>query len=358
MLHDIHVFLHENRFWVLVVTVPGILVSLRIFLAHLSAAKPTAPMQRQPGLIRPQPKPSPKFAETVKAEDFPRTLDSGLAAHIDKGRAVTDRLAPVTVGGDAKKAANDDDEAMGDLFAGLGDDTAAVAKESTTERERKGISETAAIRRVARLEEIGFHHSIASDKVEPGKAPPMGVYAPAPAAHPAAHTPSAASSASTPTPIMVSPVDAAKARLQELGLAGGTAAQAEPTQPAAPELDAILARIDQVLSQDQKKTEVDVRSPVKPDARLRPTETMPPEPRRPDPRQAATQVLQPLSDPDAPAKPATAKPDGGKPDAAKVETKKTTPLWARSDAFDDDADKGDAKKDDGQQLGLFDQDKT
>ncbi|MBA3846158.1 MAG: hypothetical protein H0X45_05880 [Planctomycetes bacterium] len=347
MLHDIHVFLHEYRWFVLVVTVPGIIVSIRIFLAHLAAATPPTSTPRQPGvLIRPHGKPSPKFAETVKAEDFPRTLDAGVAAHLDKSRAATDKLAPVTVGGDTKPS--DDDEAMGDLFAGLGDDTATMAKgdsakhdptkghsakEATTSR--KAISETAAIRRVARLDEIGFHHSIPSDKVEPGRAPPMPVDVPA------------ASATTVVTP--VSPVDAAKARLQELGLSGGAAGSSEAAKPAAPELDAILARIDQVLSQDQKKTEVDIRSAAsKSDARLRPTETMQPEPRRPDPRQAATQVLQPVPDPDAPAK----------PDAAKIETKKATPLWARADAFDEDADKTDAKKDDGQQLGLFDKDKT
>ena len=344
MLHDIHVFLHENRFVVLVVAALGMVVAIRIFVAHFAAARQPVPAARPPGpLIRPQGKPSSKFAETVKAEDFPRSLDAGVAAHLDRGRAVTDKPAPVTVGGD--KASSDDD-AMSDLFSGLGDDTATVAKadaakhdptrshspkEATTERDRKAISETAAIRRVARLEEIGFHHSIPSDKVEPGRAPPMPVDVPS----------------STATTV-VSPVDAAKARLQELGLAGGAAggATAEAAKPAAPELDAILARIDQVLSQDQKKTEVDVRPASRSDARLRPTETLPPEPRRPDPRQAATQVLQPMPDPDAP-----------KADAAKAETKKTTPLWARADAFDEDAEKTDAKKDDGQQLGLFDKDK-
>jgi hypothetical protein len=306
VLHDIHVFLYGHKILVLLVTVPLLIVYGRILYANLVGGQAApAPRARQPDLIRPTGKPSAKFAETVKVDDIPRTLDSGVASHLEKGRAKTDRMAPVTV--DAKPAADDE---MGDMFSGLGapagDDAAAEPGKPLP-----GFTQTGAIRRVARMEEIGFHHSIESDKAEPGKAPPM-------------------------------PSEATE-RLKELAL--GT--PGEPAKSSAPELDAILARIDQVLSQDVKKTEVMEPSapaamPAKPDLRTRPTEVLPPAPVRPDPRQAATQVLSPIGD--APPKP-----------EAKADAGKKTPLWARADAFDEDAEKGDGKKDQGQQLGLFDQ---
>ena len=141
---------------------------------------------------------------------------------------------------------------------------------------------TGAIRRKAsRLEELGFHHGIAFDP-QPGDAAKM-----TPAAPPAAPRSSTA------------------------------------------ELTSILERIDKFLAEDT--------TPAKP-AETKPADTTPAlEPVKPAETVAAASVA--AKAPETPKPPTAAAPAEAKPAADKPDpNRKTQPLWARSDAQDEDLD--------------------
>lgn len=235
--------------------------------AWLQNGAATAEDARRPApLIRPGPKPGSSGSSTTKM--VAPSVNAGLAAHQQRGLAKTAKLPaadrpatpaipspaiPVAKPPSAPAKPADDDDAMNTLFAGVAKPDASPAAEAE--------------RKVSRLQELGFHHSI-------------------------------------------NPSDP-------------TAKAANPTAPRSntAELNSILERIDQFLADEPKDGTKAEAPPAKP------VETVD--------TQAKTEPL-------VAVKPADARPD----------QQKTTPLWARPDAVDEDVTKGE-KPAEGEQQRLF-----
>jgi hypothetical protein len=231
-------------------------------------------------------------------------MNAGVAAHQQRSAAKTAKLpadkpaspviaappatpiAPQIRKPDAATPPSTDDDAMESLFSG-------VSKSGPDEAERKA----------SRLAELGFHHSINT-----------------------------------------------------------TAPADKPAVPAAPrsntaELNAILERIDQFLADEPKdgsassadtaKAATPTAAPITPATSATPTApgtTTPPPERKTELMPASdAPAVTPVALEQKPA-PAPTAPD----QSAKPESQKTTPLWARPDAVDDDVAKKD-QEDNGQQ---------
>lgn len=321
-------FIQDYRWWVLAICVPLILIYGRVLLlAAFGAGAPptkiaTAPIRRLPpkpgAVVKPGMTPPPEGRQEV----LPGSLDAGAAGHQKAGSAKTVKL-PATPGKatdsplTAKKSSTGGDTAIdseADALEGLfgkRDDPSAPSETPSVAVRRKA----------SRMEELGFHHGIATDLTKSDAKPATPV------------APGTATPAATPSSPAILP--------------DGT-----PRSSTA-ELTSILERIDKFLAED---------TPAKPVPTLPPSKT------------ATTTVvktvteddlLKAIDEPVPPAKPATTAPaeDSAakgteampKPaDAAPAKpdpNKKTQPMWARADAQDEDIDapKGDEKKPDGQQ---------
>jgi hypothetical protein len=274
LLYSIHEFLYEHRGWVSLFTIPTGLYYGYILVSGLIAdrrgkdQKLSSDSSRLPRVIKPP----------IRTTPAPDRL---AAAHFAKGHAATELLdAPPMPAPHSKTtetemlpAAEDlqelrpltrhdasNDETVSDVFSGLDDAVASPAGPTTD-----------IVRKANRLEQLGFHVGITSEEKK------IKTPAPADPVEPAAR----------------------QERLSELGLAPAAAPSAPetaPTKPPPPQLDAILAKLDQVLSGEIK----------------------------------------------APAEPTPA-----------AQKKADVPLWARADSFDDDVAKEPKNP---KQLGLFDKD--
>lgn len=223
-----------------------------------STAMPTRPVPPLPRAATPAGSSTTKVAAA--------SVNPGLAAHQQRALAKTAKLPPATPAAPvappkAIPAAKpvDDDEAMNTLFAG-------VAKTAPTPAED-------AERKVSRLQELGFHHSI-------------------------------------------SPSDP-------------KAASANPVAPRTntAELNSILERIDQFLADEPKDTAKPTVPVAAPAAAHKPSDAV---------------DTQAKTEPMVATKAAETKP----------EQQKTTPLWARPDAVDEDVTASD-KPAEGEQQRLF-----
>jgi hypothetical protein len=284
LLHSIHEFLYEHRGWVSLFTIPTALIYGRILILGLIADR----RKHQPFSSDSSPLPQVPVKVVKPPIRTTPAPDRLLATHDAKGRAVTEVLdtppqpAPHsrTTATELLPAPEDrhelrpltrrdpiDAETVSDVFSG-NDDSIKPSGPSTD-----------IVRKANRMEELGLHIGISPSD---GKT----------------KTP-------LPEPAAVVEASARQERLSELGLApaaltsSAPEAAPAPTKPPAPQLDAILAKLDQVLSGEIK----------------------------------------------APAEPALAVPTEKK--------KAEVPLWARADSFDDDVAK---EKNNPKQLGLFDKD--
>lgn len=322
-------FIQEHRWWVLLITVPLILVYGRVlFLAAIGAGAPptkvqTAPIRRLPpkpqpgGVVKPAGlTPPPEGRQEV----LPSSLDAGLSGHQKAGSAKTVKLpatpskptdSPLT----AKKSTTGGD--------GVGDTDADAMEGLFGKRDEPVVpseSPSVALRRKAsRMEELGFHHGILTDQLPTDLSK-------IPAATPVAPTaPVTPASAAANTPI----------------IPGSDGAPRSSTA----ELTSILERIDKFLAED---------TPSKPTATVPPAQS------------ATTAVLKTVSeaeavketvktvDSSAKATEAMAKPEDKAAVTKPDPNKKTQPMWARPDAQDEDveAPKVD-KKPEGDQQRLF-----
>jgi hypothetical protein len=276
-----------------IITVLALIWSIYNFY-HVWTRPPKAPA-RPTG---PRPVETKPGSNPTTRVQFPASLEAGAAAHQQRGAAKTAKL-PV-IGGEQTPAVatdKDDDEAMQTLFANV-----PVDKKSAPEVSNDPGTEAA--RKASRMAELGFHHSINPN---------------APAASAA---PSAAAT--------LMPTDAA------------------PTAPRSntAELNAILERIDQFLAEDPKESakpvtaETGAADKTEAVAQTTKAEMMP-----------ATVVVHSTPN-SAPLEP---KPAAEAVPAAPAETPaistKTTPLWARADAVDEDVSKPEDKP--GEQQRLF-----
>jgi len=322
-------FIQDYRWWVLAFSLPLIVIYGRVLvLAVLGGSAPparpaTAPVRRLPPKPQPGSMVKPSGATPPpegRQEVLPNSLDAGLSGHQKAGSAKTVKLpavpskatdSPLT----AKKPATGDDaeaDAMEGLFGKR--DEPAVPNESPS---------VALRRKASRMEELGFHHGIATNQLpvetkDTNKAPPL--MSAAPAAAPA-------STAAAAMPI----------------IPGSEGAPRSSTA----ELTSILERIDKFLAED---------TPSKPNATQPPSKT------------ATTSVVKVLSESE-PAKAAepTATDSSAKATEAIATTedkasapkadpnKKTQPMWARADAQDEDIDapKDEKKPGEGDQQRLF-----
>lgn len=246
-------------------------VWLRSTAATETPRRPSGPLPRPTGAA----KPHPAGSSTTKVAS--PSVNAGLAAHQQRGLAktaklpaATDRPATPAVPPTAVPAPtpapakpSDDDDAMNTLFAGVAKPDATPAAEAE--------------RKVSRLQELGFHHSI---------------------------------NPSDPT--------------------------SKPASPTAPrsntaELNSILERIDQFLADEPKDGS---KEGSKAEAPAAPA-SAPPKPTEPVDTQAKTEPM-----------------IAAKPAEAKTDQQKTTPLWARPDAVDEDVTQLD-KPAEGEQQRLF-----
>jgi hypothetical protein len=327
LLYDIHGFLIDSRWWL---TLPLSVILLAIYgrvlmrAAFASGAPTTRPSTRSsqiPPIRRPTPKPAappapgapkpPAVPETGKQEMLPDALGAGVAGHQKAGAAKTVKIPtvpprstdgqmasdtgaalaptirsdkPKTTNGAAAEAApaapakDADEEALQGLFGGEAPPTE---------------TNTGAIRRKAsRLEELGFHHGIAFDQ------------------------PQGAEAAKTPP---ISPAGAPRSSTAEL--------------------TSILERIDKFLAEDTpaKPGEAKPAATAPVAAAVKPTEIVA-APAAPAPTPAEP-PKPPATVPPAAALPPTLPPTEAAPAADKADPRKTQPLWARSDAQDEDLDK-------------------
>ena len=325
-------FIQDYRWWVLAFCLPLVVIYGRVLLlAAFGAGAPpvktaTAPIRRLPPGLTPPPE--------GRQEVLPGSLDAGAAGHQKAGAAKTVKL-PVTppkptdspftakkstTGGDTAKDSEAD--ALEGLF-GKRDEPAPPSESPSVALRRKA----------SRMEELGFHHGIATATPSAPKAEAKPV---APAL-PVTATPDAPATPASPA-IMPD----------------GT-----PRSSTA-ELTSILERIDKFLAED---------TPAKPTPSLKTaTTTVVKTVTEDDLLKAIDPVAAdgiksadsaPAGDPvaDAAAKgtEAMANPAGNPPPAKPDPNKKTQPMWARPDAQDEDVDaaKSDEKKPDGGQQRLF-----
>lgn len=347
-------FIQDYRWWVLAICLPLIVIYGRVLLlaafgAGAPPAKPvTAPIRRMPpkpqpgGMVKPSGMTPPPEG---RQEVLPGSLDAGATGHQKAGSAKTVKLpatpgkatdSPLTAkkpttGGDT--AADSEADALDSLF-GKREDPAPSESPSVALR-----------RKASRMEELGFHHGIATEnakaEVKPTAPIPPGMTTPV-ITTPVIRTPTA------PTPPAAAPASPAI-------LPDGT-----PRSSTA-ELTSILERIDKFLAEDtppkptatlppSKTATTTVVKTVTEDDLLKGDDIVPaaaPQPAatapvaEPAPAASSTEVMP------KPADPAPAKPDPNK---------KTQPMWARPDAQDEDVEApkddekmGDEKKPDGQQ---------
>ncbi len=188
-------FIQDYRWWVLALSLPLIAIYGRVLvLAAFGAGAPptkpmTAPVRRMPakpqpgGMVKPSGMTPPPEG---RQEVLPGSLDAGLTGHQKAGAAKTVKLpvsppkptdSPLT----AKKpttgdtASDSDADALEGLFG--------KRDEPSTPSESPSV---AVRRKASRMEELGFHHGIATDltKAESKPATPV-VTATTPAAPPA-----------------------------------------------------------------------------------------------------------------------------------------------------------------------------
>lgn len=260
-------FLQENRGTLVVVTViVWAWFIWAIVRARAAAATAGGPLTRTglhgaggriaatPGAKK-QPDIAPQ-ARTSTGGGLAPPIEKGMAEHhvrsaaatakltpqVDQKRRPTESLtvpppaaedlkrAPTALPADADRAVTDtlpDEAAMQGLFAGLKDAPPADAPMA----ERKEGPATGAFRRANRIEEIGFHRQIESDRVAAEKPGERPAFPPAPQAPPA--PPSQVTSAAPAAPVAppAPPIAPPKPRTQTA------------------ELDDILKRIDQVLAE-------------------------------------------------------------------------------------------------------------
>ena len=304
-------FIQDHHWWVLAICLPLLAIYGRVLVMAVLGvgtppAKPvTAPIRRlspKPGSAagtKPGALPTPPEG---RQEVLPNAVDSGIRAgisgHQKAGAAKTVKLPvtptkPTDSPASTKKPATDllggsvvadsEAEAMDGLF-GNRDEPSAASSESPS---------VALRRKASRMEELGFHHGIATDILPADKPKPADA---------AKSDPSSALPGSAP----ILPDGAPRSSTAEL--------------------TSILERIDKFLAED---------TPSKPAATL-PIQT------------ATTAVMKTVNLEDVPAatpvsavaeqaiKPteSMAKPAEAKPDP----NKKTQPMWARPDAMDEDVE--------------------
>ena len=315
--------IQDNRWWVLLVCIPLLAIYGRVLIkAALGAGAPparpvTAPIRRlspKPGSAagtKPGSLPTPPEG---RQEVLPNAIDSGIRAgisgHQKAGAAKTVKLpAAPTKPTDApanKKPATDlpsdsETDAMDGLFG------------KRDEPVEPSESPSVALRRKAsRMEELGFHHGIATDILPADKAKPVD-----------------------------GTIDPARTGLTNTLPASAPILPDGAPRSSTAELTSILERIDKFLAED---------TPSK-SAATEPMQT------------ATTAVVKAVNLEDVPAatpvfavteqavKPteAMAKPAEAKPDP----NKKTQPMWARPDAMDEDVEA--PKKNDQPDTGKGDQ---
>ncbi len=334
-------FIQDYRWWVLAISLPLIVIYGRVLvLASFGVGAPptkpmTAPLRRIPpkpgsasGVAKPSSMPTPP--PEGRQEVLPSSLDAGLSGHQKAGSAKTVKLpaapskptdSPSPIVGrksstdlpTSKELADSDAEALDGLFGKR--DEAIPPSESPS---------VALRRKASRMEELGFHHGIVTDKLPDGKAA----------------VPSA-----TPVPAANSP------QIMPDGTPRSSTA----------ELTSILERIDKFLAEDTPAKPVPTLPPniatttlVKSvseeeahAAQRAPTEPMPPTDSSGAVHAAthsATKGTEAMAKPETTA---IAKPDA---------QKKTQPMWARPDAMDEDVEakaKDEKKPDTGDQQRLF-----
>jgi hypothetical protein len=260
-----------------------------------------------------------------RQEVLPGSLDAGAVGHQKAGSAKTVKL-PATPGKatdsplTAKKPTTSGDTAIdseADALEGLfgkRDDPSAPSETPSVAVRRKAT----------RMEELGFHHGIATDltKADAKAAPPMVPGTAAPAAQ--AATPSSPAILPDGTPrSSTAELTSILERIDKF-LAEDTPAKPVPTLP--PSKTATTTVVKTVTEDDLLKA-IDAPAPA-----AKPVTSVP----------AADSAAKGTEAMPKPADAAPAKPDPNK---------KTQPMWARADAQDEDIDAPakDEKKPDGQQ---------
>ena len=327
--------IQDYRWWVLAISLPLTVIYGRVLvLAALGAGAPpakpiTAPLRRLPpkpgqagGVVKPSSMPTPP--PEGRQEVLPNSLDAGVSGHQKAGAAKTVKLPatptkptdspmvgrkPTTDLPRGKDLADSEADAIDGLF-GKRDDPIVPSETPSVALRRKA----------SRMEELGFHHGIVTDKLPDGKTAP------------AAGTPTAPAPASAPI------------------LPDGT-----PRSSTA-ELTSILERIDKFLAEDtpakptptlpSKIATTSLVKAVSEDTAASAAPTEPAKSAAPAPSaDRAAKATEAMTKADEPTKPA--KPDPNK---------KTQPMWARADAMDDDIDappKDEKKPGEGDQQRLF-----
>ncbi len=326
--------IQDYRWWVLAISLPLTVIYGRVLvLAALGAGAPpakpiTAPLRRLPpkpgqagGVVKPSSMPTPP--PEGRQEVLPNSLDAGVSGHQKAGAAKTVKLpATPTKPTDSpmvgRKPTTDLPRGK-DLAAGSADSEADAIDGLFGKRDDPIVpSETPSValrRKASRMEELGFHHGIVTDKLPDGKTAAGTPTAPAPASAPILPDGTPRSSTAELTSILE--------RIDKF-LAEDTPAKPTPTLPSKTATTSLI----KAISDD---TTANVES-------LKPAEPAP----SADPAAKATEAMAKV---DEPAKPA--KPDPNK---------KTQPMWARADAMDDDIDappKDEKKPDVGDQQRLF-----
>lgn len=305
MFVAIHQFLHELQWLVLLITLPtGTFYAWKFYNAlttpvkkpvttRRAAAQPVKPGGVQQNLLEKSAASSSKVGEdSRKAKAQEPTIRIGT----DDQRVATKPHSTTELLG--KKSADDDDDEVGQLFAGLDDQL--TPKSKLPPAEPKDV-----LTRASRMAELGFHHSIPSDVVRPTDAP----------------------TDSGDHDRIATARDASQGATEAAAQKPTTAPDATDSDDDSPQLDDILARLDRVLGDE-------------PDApAAAPATTV----------STSSEAQKPADAPADKAKPATETVSN--PPAA------TTPAWARADITDDDIDDDKSKgssSDSGRQLGLFD----
>lgn len=315
-------FIQDHRWWVLAISLPLLAIYGRVLvMAVLGVGTPparpvTAPIRRlspKPGSAagtKPGSLPTPPEG---RQEVLPNSGDSGIRAgisgHQKAGAAKTVKLPvtptkPTDSPASGKKPATDllsgnvaadsEAEAMDGLF-GKRDEPAEVSSETPS---------VALRRKASRMEELGFHYGIASDKLPADK--PM-------------------------------PADAAKSDV------ASTLPDSAPILPdGAPrsstaELTSILERIDKFLAEDTPSKPAGTLPVHASTTAMMKTVSLEDVPAAIPVPSAADQTAKPT---EAMAKPAETKPDHvtTAPTAKPDPNKKTQPMWARPDAMDEDVE--------------------
>jgi hypothetical protein len=315
--------IQDHRWWVLAVCLPLLAIYGRVlvraaFGTGAPATKPlTAPVRRVPPRPPSTVKPAPTPPEG-RQEVLPSSIDAGLSGHQKAGAAKTVKLPavppkPTDAPGNRVASAKPSTDLPRD-------DGEAEAMDGLFGKRDEPPAETAthAIRRKAsRLQELGFHHSIASDQV--------------PSAPPAPGVNQDLAAPAAPAPMFTTP--------------GSPAAPRSSTA----ELTSILERIDKFLAEDtpSKPSPTVAAAPASPPS-VATTTMMKIVDDRPQVLEAAPAVTAPaaVAKPDADADAPAAKNAAETPPAAPAApakpdpNKKTQPMWARPDAMDEDVDKG------------------